>query len=76
MATVIQQQAITGYIQNILWDRGIKCCCSSPLCWFTDKPIHKKSINIQSRYKHKLDEPYKTSLGYKTAEKFLQELRG
>jgi len=75
MANIIQQNSITSKIQNELWERGIKCFCSSPLCWFTDMPIHKKSINIQSQYKHQLTEPYMTSLGYKTAEKFLEELR-
>jgi len=75
MATAIQQQGLTGKIQNELWRLGIKCDCHSALRWFTDQPIHKKSINMQSEYNHKLSEPWMTSLGYKTAEKLLEELR-
>ena len=76
MASKIEEKSITGQIQNELQRLKIKCnCTEGGLVWFTDTPIHKKSVNIQSMYKHILSEPYMTSLGFKTAEKFLDELR-
>lgn len=75
MPTKIQKEALTGKIQDELWKQGIRCDAGHCLSWATDKPIHKKSYNIQSKFKHTLTEPYFTCLGYKTAEKFLQELR-
>jgi hypothetical protein len=75
MAKKILEEALTGKIQDELWKQGIKCDAGHCLSWFTDKPIHQKSINIQSKHKHILTEPWMTVLGYKTAEKFLQELR-
>lgn len=74
MGTKIEKQSISGKIQNELWNRGIKCDAME-LCWFTDRPIHAKSKNTQSMYKHKLDMPYMTNLGFKTAERFLNDLR-
>jgi len=73
--TLVQQAAITGMVQNELVRLGYKCSCSSNLSWFTDKPIHKKSINTQSQFKQALAEPYMTSLGYATALKFYDELK-
>ncbi len=73
--TTIKQDGLTGLIQNELLRLGFKCRCYR-LVWFTDKPIHKKSIK-QERGPGGviLTEPYITSLGEKTALKFYEELK-
>jgi len=75
MAKKILEEALTGKIQDELWKQNIRCDAGHRLSWFTDRPIHEKSINTQPQHKHTLTEPWMTVLGYKTAEKFLQELR-
>jgi hypothetical protein len=70
------ETAITGKIQNELWRLGYKCCTTQRLYWTTDKPIHAKSVhNPYGPGGVKLDEPYRTKLGYKTACKLYEELR-
>lgn len=75
MAKKILEEALTGKIQDELWKQNIRCDAGHCLAWFTDRPIHKKSFNIQSKHENTLTEPWMTCLGYKTAEKLLQELR-
>jgi hypothetical protein len=70
-----EQYALTGRIQNLLWDKGIKCDCYAPFQFSTDKPIHEKSVNVQSQYSHTLSEPWHTKLTPAKAQKFYEKLK-
>ena len=74
MTQKILDAAITGNIQDELQRLGLKCHTSQNLAWFTDRPFCNKSIIVPCK-NNKLDEPYVTILGYKTACKVYERLK-
>ena len=72
--TAYLQDRLSADIQRELCRLGYRCRFNR-LVWFTDKPIHQKSVDISSRYRHLLDEPYMTSLGPAGAVKLHKELK-
>ena len=71
-----ERNRLTDQIREELWRLGIKCEWCMNLYWTTDRPIHAKSVHRpHGPGGNILSAPYTTKLGYKTALKFLDELK-